>query len=64
MAPALKKHKNSPVFEATGELIVNHLDESKDMGLYQCIVNDFGHIKSITSNVKRIIGEYLFYYTK
>lgn len=59
MAPMLKRIDIAPaLFQAAGQLIVHHLDESKDFGLYQCAVNDSDHIKSTTSNVKRIFGEY------
>lgn len=61
MAPVFKRIENSPtIFAATGELIVNHLDESKDFGLYQCAVNDSDAIKTTTSFVKSIFGEFNF----
>lgn len=58
ISPAFNQIENSPaIFEATGKLIVNNVDDVKDNGLYQCLVNDAAHTKLASLNVQRIFGE-------
>lgn len=55
----LRTFEKSPtLFEATEKLTVNHLDELKDAGLYQCAVNDSEHVRTAKFIVKRIFGKY------
>lgn len=58
ISPASSGFEYSPdTFELTGKLIVRNVDREKDIGLYQCLVNDAISTKLATLNVKKSFGK-------
>lgn len=62
--PILEKHENnSTVYNATGRLVVNNVQKTKDAGVYKCFVEDeSGNLNSGVWRVQKILGKYSKYY--
>lgn len=59
--PIGQNHPNDNMYYAVSQLIVEHLDKTKDIGAYKCLVEDssMSH-KAAELNIVDILGEFFY----